>query len=84
MHVPPDEMHRLPARLREIPLGTVRRMQAYLRCARRYLWWASVYGDCRLPELEGPPDAFDGLMAVLASRLRGVGRGRAHFNCSLT
>jgi hypothetical protein len=43
-------------------------MRRGLACARRFLWYASLYGACA-EGLRGMPDAFDGLMAVLAARL---------------
>ena len=44
------------------------KMRRRLHCARSFLWYASIYGACA-EGLQGAPDAFDGLMAILASRL---------------
>mmetsp|Transcript_52437 Transcript_52437/g.135872 ORF Transcript_52437/g.135872 Transcript_52437/m.135872 type:complete len:102 (+) Transcript_52437:804-1109(+) len=73
---------RMPDTLRHVPRYTVERMRRRLRCARRFLWYASMYGACA-EGLEHGPDAFDGLMSILAARLQaGSGCTRRASECA--
>ena len=76
LEVPPERLHELPAILRAVPQRTLQHMRRRLRCARRYLWYASIYGACAPGLGREEPDAFQGLMRVLATRLE-ASRGRA-------
>ena len=70
----PDQMEQIPTILRAISPAQIWAMQDALHCARRLLWFSSMYGACRA-ELGTPgPDAFDALMGVLARRLPGYDR----------
>ena len=69
INVSPEDMPRLPDILRAVTPPRLERMRRKLRCARRLLWYASMYGACAPWMGRGSPDAFDGLMRTLASRL---------------
>ena len=68
--VPPERLAQLPAILRSVTPATIQSMRRKLHCARKYLWYSSIYGSCAPGIGKGEPDAFDGLMRVLAARLR--------------
>ena len=70
IHVPPERLKELPSILRAVPQKEIERMRRKLKCAQKYLWYASVYGECAPGLGGGAPDAFDALMRVLAARLR--------------
>ena len=83
LFVPPSELPRLPALLRAVTPRRLAEMRAALACARRALWYSSVYGQCRAHDAAdarcdgeregasgaGGGDAFDALMRTLAQRL---------------
>ena len=69
VHVPPAEIPKLPTILSRIDPNLLRRAAASIR---RRLLWASIYGACHLRgrSAGGTSDAFDTLMAVLATPRR--------------
>jgi hypothetical protein len=69
IEVPLSKLAELPDILRAIPSQRIARMRRGLECARKYLWYATIYGACADGLGGGVPDAFDGLMRLLASRL---------------
>jgi hypothetical protein len=79
LDVPVSALPQLPALLRAVGSRDLARMRRGLACARRFLWYASLYGACA-EGLRGMPDAFDGLMAVLAARLEREGEGSDQTN----
>ncbi|KAL1496466.1 hypothetical protein AB1Y20_016420 [Prymnesium parvum] len=72
LHAPREEqLAALPALLRAVEPASLPRRRRALACAAPLLWYARLFGRCG--GAEGAPDGFDGLMAVLAARLRRQG-----------
>ena len=68
LDLPAAALPQLPSKLHEVTPNRLNEMRQYLACMRSFLWYSSVYGVCS-SQLAGKPDAFDGLMAILATRL---------------
>lgn len=79
VEVPPNRMHALPTILSSVTLDERERMRRRLRCARRYLWYTSIYGACAEGIGRSTPDAFEGLMQVLAARITKEHAGASSF-----